>query len=255
MATTESLKFIKPTTEQCVELMEEFRSARAMLLRDAESFHEAARALERLGRIVRGRSGNGLKDYESSIAAFIKHTDEPEIELSIVLYEVVRLARNDAVHQGSFVRHLSEKLVKLLLICERAIMSQLTLVRHIMVPSPIQAMPWHTLGHVRTQILANAFSSLVYHNKSTQPAKIQLLTDAHVMKAIYVKQPGKKIAVASDMTVEKAIQEHILQAEDARPVRDCETLENCREMIKDQPVVVLNELEEVVGIVTPSDLL
>ena len=50
-----------------------------------------------------------------------------------MLIETVRLARNDVVHGGAYVRHLTDRLVELINILEDAAMAKLLNVNDIMV--------------------------------------------------------------------------------------------------------------------------
>lgn len=56
----------------------------------------------------------------ASEPAFARHLHIP----FSVLYDLVRNARNDALHQGAYVRHLTRHAVSLSLVLEDALMSQ-----------------------------------------------------------------------------------------------------------------------------------
>lgn len=76
------------------------RAARALVLRDSEAFHEASTVLEHIGQVTGGIIGNGLKDYEGSIVGIAKSAAHSE-EAVCRLFNVVREARNKAVHDGA----------------------------------------------------------------------------------------------------------------------------------------------------------
>ena len=52
-------------------------------------------------------------------------------------YEVVRDARNDALHQGAFARHLTNSVIQLALVLEDALMSNASTTGEFMVREPI----------------------------------------------------------------------------------------------------------------------
>jgi hypothetical protein len=136
------------------------RDARALVLRDAESFHQAAMSLERIGQVLSGKVRNGLGAYEGEILELALADANHGANESARLFETVREARNMAVHEGAWARHLSTRLVELLLILEQAIMSKMKCANDIMVQQPVVAETWHLISHVRQTMLANSFSNL-----------------------------------------------------------------------------------------------
>lgn len=136
------------------------RDARALILRDSESFHEAAMTLERVGQVLSGKVRNGLGAYEPELLELaISLKDQESCEVAR-LFETVREARNMAVHEGAWARHLSSRLINLILILEQALTSKMKLVKDIMAQTPVVAEDWHLIAHVRQTMLANSFSSL-----------------------------------------------------------------------------------------------
>ena len=85
-------------------------------MRDSESFTEASTVLEHIGQVVGGKLGIGLKDHEAVLMGLVRDTDEASEESARRLFNVVREARNKAVHDGSYARHLNSRLVDLLLL-------------------------------------------------------------------------------------------------------------------------------------------
>jgi hypothetical protein len=136
------------------------RDARALVLRDAESFHEAASALERIGQVLSGSCRNGLGAYEGELIELASSCMELNSTEIRRLFETVKDARNMAVHEGAWARHLSSRLVDFCLILEQAIMDKMKCAEDIMVRQPLVAETWHLIAHVRQAMLANSFSTL-----------------------------------------------------------------------------------------------
>ena len=76
------------------------------------------------------------------------------------LLELVRDARNSALHEGSFARHLTIHVVELSLIIEDALMYNSVAVSDFMVRDPVCAYPWQPLSFIRQKMLLNSFSFL-----------------------------------------------------------------------------------------------
>jgi hypothetical protein len=144
--------------EKQTELLTKLRDARYLVPRDAEAFHEAAMVLEHVGQVLCGEIRTGLGKYKREIVGLALQTNRHTPQEVGILFEVVRAARNDAVHVGAFARHLSTRLIDLILILEEAIMSQTRKVEDLMVRNPVVAEPWQLVAHVRSTILANSFS-------------------------------------------------------------------------------------------------
>jgi len=66
-----------------------------------------------------------------------------------ILYESVRAARNDALHQGAFARHLTVHAIQLAIVLEDALMQNLTTVGDYMVQNPVYAATWQPVGFIR----------------------------------------------------------------------------------------------------------
>jgi predicted RNase H-like HicB family nuclease len=156
------------TSDQAVYFRNQFREARTKAFQDAEAFSEILFAIERLGSYLIGEIGT-LDHYRSCIQ---KLADDSPLAKEIPekhsyshiefhrLYEVVMQARNDALHQGAYARHLTSRSIELSLVLEDALMSNGKLVCDYMVINPICADLWQPLSFIRQQMLANSFSFL-----------------------------------------------------------------------------------------------
>jgi hypothetical protein len=101
---------------------DQFRSARLKALADAESFDQIIHAVERLGSYLtkeeigdKGESGS-LWRYRCKLNELVKSYGLPidvraqfknQLTPFDTLYDLVKDARNDALHQGAFARHLT----------------------------------------------------------------------------------------------------------------------------------------------------
>jgi len=136
------------------------RSARAVVLSDSEAFDHAARILEHVGQVLSDKVDFGFGKYKDAICALADASSPIHDARTEVLFETVRIARNDAVHSGAFIRHHATRLVELILILEEAIMSSGSEAQDVMVQNPTTAELWHNIATIRRAMLANAFSYL-----------------------------------------------------------------------------------------------
>lgn len=243
------------TREQRVEIVRLLRDARANVLRDSEAFHDAALVLEHIGQIIGEKLGNGLDSYQNELLnlAAESFTDQPDH--SFMLFETVRLARNDVVHGGAYVRHLTDRLVELLNVLEDAAMSKLLNVKDIMVRDVVRAEEWQSIASVRRAMLSNAFSFV--------PVKLetccwQLIPVFAIVRFLGRATKKDEVMKRMAMSVAQAIDE---DKDLALPCDFCkpETLvTDIVDTIEEKPVLVTtnaNSAERLHGIVTSFDLL
>jgi hypothetical protein len=107
----------------------QLREARENALRDSEAFDGIIHVLERLGSFLDQKIGD-LGKYKRQINEKARDSalakDVPDQWRSIhvpfdLLYDLVRNARNDAVHQGAFARRLTGHAIELSLVLEDAL--------------------------------------------------------------------------------------------------------------------------------------
>jgi hypothetical protein len=155
---------------EAVFFADQFREARETALCDAEAFDGIIHAVERLGTHLSGAILD-LGRYQpcieelgrNSALAFDIPGDLPSFHTSFnQLYDLVRVARNDALHQGAFARRLTVHAIQLSLVLEDALRRSITMptVGDFMVRNPVCAEPWHPISFVRQAMLANSFSFL-----------------------------------------------------------------------------------------------
>lgn len=151
-----------------LDFRDKFRDARAAALRDAEGYQEVLFVLERLGSFLTRNIGS-LGSYRDSIAEMARLSPLAEIIPDRCrdwhtpfgdLYELVREARNDALHQGAFARHLTIHAVQLCLVLEDALMNDSARIGEYMVTNPVCASLWEPISFIRQKMLENSFSNL-----------------------------------------------------------------------------------------------
>jgi CBS domain-containing protein len=246
------------TTNQRVEFLARLREARALVLRDAESFHEASTVLEHIGQVIGRKIGNGLKDHEADIVSLATSVAHANGEAVRRLFNVVREARNKAVHDGAYARHLNSRLVDLVLILEEAIMAKLDCVEDLMVRNPVFAEPWHLVSHVRKAMLANSFSNIPIFVGEVDNGKWMLLTDTAIMRFIRNGVDKRQQRTRLAMQVDLAITQRLLEVEPAVCCRAGTLIGELTHKMNERPVLVTEKIhhqERLIGIITAFDLL
>jgi CBS domain-containing protein len=244
------------TMSQRVDFLGRLRGARALVLRDSESFREASTVLEHIGQVIGGTIGNGLKDHETAIVGLAAGAGQEDEAAVRRLFNVVREARNKAVHDGAYARHLNSRLVDLLLMLEEAIMTNMNRVEDLMVRTPVSAEPWHLVSHVRKLMLTNSFSWIpVFQDK---PSRWMLLRDAALMKWIRSEPNKKKQGERLAMPVSDAISQHKLDVKGAICCSRDVLISVILAQMDERPMLVTERIqgqERLLGIITAFDLL
>ena len=238
------------TIVQCVDLLGKCREARALVLSDSESFDAACRSLEYVGQVVHEAVGNGLGAYEKGIIWLALSSGHPEDEIAR-LFRVIREARNKAVHDGAWARHLSSRLIDLLLIIEEALVKDLTEVRDLMVRNPVVAKHWHLLSHVRKTMLENSFS---YLPAAKENGEWVLISDHELMRLIRRRGGGTK---PISQMVSSALGRGDLNSQEPEMCVQGELIRDVFERVDSRPMLVFGGPDDkhLVGILTAFDLL
>jgi len=246
------------TKSQRVEFLARLRDARALVLRDGESFREASTVLEHIGQVIGGKMGNGLKDHETAIVSLANEAGQADEESNIRLFNVVREARNKAVHDGAYARHLNSRLLDLLLLLEEAIMTNMDRVEDLMVRNPVSAEPWHLVSHVRKMMLTNSFSCIPIFKSKTGKDRWMLLQDAKLMHWIRSEPNKKKQKERLAMPVSVAITDHSLAVKGAICCGREISIGDLLTRMNEDPTLVTEKIEgeeRLLGIITAFDLL
>lgn len=160
-------------------------------------------ALERVGQVLCRKIGKGLGDYKEPLLELARATERPVPADVERLFETVREARNMAVHEGAWARHLGSRLVDFFLVLEQAIFGKMKYAEDIMVRQPVVAQSWHLIAHIRHTLLANSFSGLPVLWEDNW----HIVTDAMIMR--YLRLSSSKTEYNSRLSspLETAFQE------------------------------------------------
>ena len=260
------------THKSALYFRDAFREARLKVLANAEHYQELLFVLERLGKHLTGK-GVGLGGSELAILGLVaKHgtlqgqpadnlpTQMETGELGVVeLYDLVRRARNDAMHEGAFVRNLAVHLVQLSIILEDALVNKAhcKTVKHYMMRHPICAQPWEPVGFIRQTMLEHSFSFLPVQINE----KWKIVSDRAVSAYLWQQSTcvgGKK---KLERPLQEAIEKGALKTQCAittMPDTCVHTVLKEYPAVIDQghPVLVKSDNDEtLLGIITAFDLL
>ncbi len=181
------------TPESAIYFRDQLREARADAFRNVENYQELLFCIEKLG-ITLTKEISALGKYKKRISALANRSPlacdipakwsqwhAPFREL----YETVREARNDALHQGAFARHLTKHASELSLVLEDALMKDCDKVRDFMVRNPVCTHLWQPVSFIRQVMLLNSFSYLPVWSRSGSEEKWHLVPDHSV--ALYLR--------------------------------------------------------------------
>ena len=118
-----------------------------------------------------------------------------------VLYTLVSQGRNDALHHGAAVRHLTQHAIELALLFEDALMNgdaPAVTLRDIMVRCPVTAEEWQPVGFVRQVMLTSSFSFLPIR----WDERWKVISD--VQLAAFLRAPGNQRSRRLGRTVKEA---------------------------------------------------
>jgi hypothetical protein len=243
-------------SEKAVYFRDQLRHARATALLDAEGFQEILFVTERLGAYLKGRIESigryaGEMQELARISPLAEHVPArcPSWHVPFPqLYELVRDARNDALHQGAFARHLTGDAIQLALVLEDALMSNQKTAGEYMVREPVCASLWQPLSFVRQQMLANSFTYLPVR----MPRHWKLVSDYRI--AQYLRGGSRKTRLA--VTLEDALSDGLVLDRAKTCLADSSVAQVLEES-RGKPVLVVERgrTERLVGIIAPFDLL
>jgi len=257
---------LEVTKEVALSFRDQLREARFKAQGDAEAFEEILFVVERIGCYLRKKQGD-LGKYESYVVGLASRSPlfhfAPDAcrEMHIpfpILYDFVRKARNDAMHQGAVARSATDHAIELSLVLEEALMNSYDRVSDFMARNPICAAPWQPLSFVRRTMLANSFNCLPINLGSDVKPKWHLVSDKGVARYLRLRSNGVPLKDLLVQPLEEAakgdgIKLELIQASTCRATDSVKkVLENCN----GQAVLVTREkTDELLGIVTPYDLL
>lgn len=238
------------------------RDARALVLRDAEAFHEASTALEHIGQIFYSQVLNGLWHYKDKLIDHAALAGGITTDQADRLFRVIHNARNSAVHDGAWARHVSEKLIEFLVNLEDGIQSSMKNKRNnnmlkvedIMVRSPVVAETWQMVAHVRREMLTNSFSNLpIFWDGSWY-----VITDNALMQFLRSAVNRDDLKLRLNSQIETALQENKVHVARAKTCSDQDNVDEAVRMMKSEPVLLVchhGDEKRLVGILSAFDLL
>jgi CBS domain-containing protein len=240
-------------------------AARDAAFRDAERFQDVLFTLEKLGQFLSGKTGT-LASYKSAIKRLASQSclahEVPSSHRGWHtpfgdLYELVRQARNEAMHQGAYARHLTDHAVRLSLILEDALMTGRSTASEFMVSNPVVAFPWQPISYVREQMLTHGFSFLPVRVSELAGPEWWLLAEYAVTKYLRAfndeSQRKKRLATR----IEEAISSKELELLPALICSPHSSVEDVVSKFDGRPVLVVDQSnpDVLIGIITAFDLM
>jgi CBS domain-containing protein len=251
----------------------DLQTAREGAVKDAEAFEGIIHAIERMGSFLLGNI-EGLSAYQpplkdlaelSALASDITLEWREFHTPFDLLYEVVKNARNDALHVGAYARHLTTHAIELALILEDALRIKENNLRGLnkmeanvsdfMIRNPVFAQLWQPISIIRQTMLTNSFS---YLPVSLGDGKWQLVSDLAV--ASYLQrcsntQRKKRLATSLEEAIGHA--DLFPALEEAQSIHSSASIDEALKRSGGKPLLVTRDKakKEVVGFLTPFDLL
>jgi CBS domain-containing protein len=238
----------------------QLREAREGALRDSEAFDGIIHVVERLGSFLDNKIGD-LGKYKEEIGNRASYSalakDIPDqwrgvhIPFSL-LYDLVKDARNDALHQGAFARRLTGHAIELSLMLEDAMRRSLDrpAVGDYMVRNPTCAELWQPISFIRQQMLANSFSFLPVKDAG----EWCLVSDLEIATYLGTDNSERRLRLAHNLSAARMPLQQAKRCAVDTPLEEAlRLLDNSQ-----RPLLVFREEGEqqsLVGIVTPFDLL
>jgi hypothetical protein len=170
-----------------------------------------------------------------------------------VKYDIVRNARNAALHQGAFARHLTSNAVELSLVVEEGIMHAHYQVGDFMIGSPVCAYLWQPLSFIRQTMLVNSFSFLPVPPAEEQGTNWRLVSDFRL--AQYLRVNGDVSKERLGQKLQQAVESGQLELHPADACHTDDDIQIILDKSRGLPTVVLSPDEQLMGILTPFDLL
>jgi hypothetical protein len=251
---------------------DQFRSARLTALADSESFDQIIHVIERFGSYLskeefgdKGLHGD-LGKYRGRIVGLVKSwglAAESRRQFSHLvtpfetLYDLVKDARNDALHQGAFARHLTKHAIELTIVLEDVLSNEMDpVVVDFMVRNPVCGEPWQPVAFLRQQMLANSYSFL--------PAigtvgEWRVVSDAAIASFLGPDRKGPERRKRLAMTLDEAtaLSERPIEVKPAVLVDETTSLEEALVGLTKSPILLVRSPsgKSILGILTAFDLL
>jgi len=248
--------------EVALHFRDQLRAARAAALRDAEAFQEIVFVLERLGAYLCNERGS-LWTYGPRIKVQVAHCpmaeevprELPEFHQQFgIKYDIIRVARNAALHEGARARHLTVNAIELSLVLEEAIMSECQQVGDFMVRNPVCAFMWQPLSFIRQTMLVNSFSYLPVPVENGGNIEWRLISDFRLSQ--YLRKNGEVVKDRLVQSLGETVKSLDIKLHSVNACQPQDKIEAILQTSEGLPTLVLTpDQKELLGIVTPFDLL
>ena len=170
------------------------------------------------------------------------------------LYEVVRCARNDAMHSGAYARHVTARAIELCIGLEEALMSHKSqtdkTVADYMVKSPVTIELWQPVARARHLMLMYSFSYL--------PVDIdgwKLVSEASLAKYLHKRSQYKTLLAT---TIEQACSSGLILLP-STPIKDTDNVDELLDKLdprKDFSLWLVTDKEgHLCGVLSPFELM
>lgn len=239
---------------------DQLRNARASAMKDSEAFSDMIVAIEQLGSRLTPGHKRGLGAYIGNLRKLAEQSPLAE-EISNnhrclatpfgTLCDLVRVARNDAVHNGAFARRLTDHAVDLGIVLEDALSIDLKEVSDFMVRHPIVAEPWHPLSFIRQTMLKYSFSFLPVRLK--QQGEWHLVADYKLAACLWADKEKRNERLA--ISLERAMSEDLISTCPATICQPSKLVADIAGETRASPVLVVDSESNIIGIVSAFDLL
>jgi len=215
-------------------------------------------ALERVGALLTNRIGD-LGRYKKRLKEVGAHSPlaqqvpkkHPALHIPFdKLYELVSDARNEAMHQGVYARHLARHAIELFLILEDGLMNRSNCISDYMVTSPVIAESWQPVSLIRQRMLADSFSFL--------PVQIarewKVVADYKLAKWLRTVSNDGERKDRLNITLDAA-RNMGLELVDPVIAENEDMVSNVLAKCDGRPILVVDRDRRLLGIATPYDLL
>lgn len=240
-------------------------AARDVAFRDAEGFQDVLFTLEKIGQFLSGKTGT-LASYKPAIEELASQSClSYEIPRSHQgwhtsfgdLYDLVRKARNEAMHQGSYARHLTDHSVRLSLILEDALMTSGSTASEFMVSNPVVAFPWQPVSYLREQMLTHGFSFIPIRVSEQAGSEWWLIAECSVAKYLraFNGENIRKKRLATQ--IKEAISSKDLELLPALTCSSQSSIDDVISKLDGRPVLVVDQSnpDVLIGIITAFDIM
>lgn len=235
---------------------DQLRNARYSALADAEGFHSICFGIEELGLRLTGRPGT-LNKFRNSIAEALSidltAPHLPHLSSFGALFDIVREARNDAMHTGSYARRATAKALELCLILEDALMpgDRVRTVRDYMVRDPVALEDWMPVAKARQLMLLHSFSNLPVLVKG------QWYLVNEIAIASYLRVPSQERAERLGRSIREAADSdlQLLEATSLGPEDDADSVLAGAAPSRSTTLWLVLEGQSLVGVLSPFELM